>query len=211
LRLAVLATLYTNATLNFGVTASGTVVSSNLLVKSSASIATNLNVSTEVVTNKLTNSILTVSELVGTDANDALTSVSIGSGLSLSGGTLTAPGTGGTVTFVTFTGDGIVDQSSPSSAVTTSGTVTASVLSQSANMFLAGPISGASAPSSFRDLDQQDLPSMVITNKNTITATILATNSTLGSGITFYSDGSILFSSNFRLHQRRVDDWQSDQ
>jgi hypothetical protein len=193
----VLATLYTNATLNFGVTASGTVVSSNLLVKSSASIATNLNVSTEVVTNKLTNSILTVSELVGTDANDALTSVSIGSGLSLSGGTLTAPGTGGTVTFVTFTGDGIVDQSSPSSAVTTSGTVTASVLSQSANMFLAGPISGASAPSSFRDLDQQDLPSMVITNKNTITATILATNSTLGSGITFYSDGSILFSSNF--------------
>ena len=49
----------------------------------------------------------------------------------------------GSVTSVTFTGDGIIDSSTPSSAVTTSGTVTATVLPQSANTGLFGPISGS--------------------------------------------------------------------
>ena len=42
----------------------------------------------------------------------------------------------GTVTSVTFTGDGTVLSSTPSSAVTTSGTVTASLATQTANTVL---------------------------------------------------------------------------
>jgi hypothetical protein len=57
---------------------------------------------------------------------------------------------GGTVTSVTFTGDGIVDSSTPSTAVTTTGTVTATVLTQSANTIFAGPTSGSAANPSFR-------------------------------------------------------------
>jgi hypothetical protein len=75
------------------------------------------------VTNKLTNSILTVSELVGTDANDALTSISI--------------------------------------------------------------------------VPQAALPPVAVTNGNVAVATILATNSSLGTGITVYADGTLVVSSNF--------------
>lgn len=56
-----------------------------------------------------------------------------------------AAGGSGTVTSVTFTGDGVVDSSTPSSAVTTSGTVTATIKTQSATTALMGPQSGNSA------------------------------------------------------------------
>lgn len=52
-----------------------------------------------IVGGNLTNSVLTASELVGTDASKNLTSVAVGTGLSLSGGTLTATGGSGTVVF----------------------------------------------------------------------------------------------------------------
>lgn len=64
----------------------------------------------------------------------------------------------GTVTSVTFTGDGVVDSSTPSSAVTTSGTVTATILNQNANTVLAGPTSGSAAAPTFRALVTADLP-----------------------------------------------------
>lgn len=64
----------------------------------------------------------------------------------------------GTVTSVTFTGDGILDSSTPSSAVTTSGTLTASPISQAINVILAGPSSGSSANPTFRSLVGADLP-----------------------------------------------------
>jgi hypothetical protein len=64
----------------------------------------------------------------------------------------------GTVTSITFTGDGVVDSSTPSTAVTTSGTVTATIKNQSANTVLAGPSSGSAAASAFRALVGADLP-----------------------------------------------------
>jgi hypothetical protein len=64
----------------------------------------------------------------------------------------------GSVTSVTFTGDGTVLSSTPSSAVTTSGTVTAALASQSINTVLAGPASGSSAAPTFRSLVTADFP-----------------------------------------------------
>lgn len=59
-----------------------------------------------------------------------------------------APASGsGTVTSVTFTGDGTVLSSTPSSAVTTTGTVTASLLNCNQYQFLGRSASGAGAPS----------------------------------------------------------------
>lgn len=58
----------------------------------------------------------------------------------------------GTVTSVTFTGDGTVLSSTPSSAVTTSGTVTATLNTQTARTFLQGPQSGSAATPTFTAL-----------------------------------------------------------
>lgn len=67
--------------------------------------------------------------------------------------------TGGTVTSVTFTGDGIVLSSTPSSAVTTTGTLTAALATQSANVVLAGRATAGSAIApTFRSLVSADLP-----------------------------------------------------
>jgi hypothetical protein len=71
------------------------------------------------------------------------------------------PGTGdgsGTVTSVTFTGNGIVDSSTPSSAVTGSGTALATALVQTANLLLAGPTTGSAAKPTFRALVDADFP-----------------------------------------------------
>lgn len=57
------------------------------------------------------------------------------------------PGTG-TVTSVTFTGDGVVDSSTPSTAVTTSGTVTATLKAQTHDTVF-GNVSGSTASPSF--------------------------------------------------------------
>jgi hypothetical protein len=68
---------------------------------------------------------------------------------------------GGTVTSVTFTGDGTLFSSTPSSAVTTTGTLTAALANQSANVVLAGPASGSAAAPTFRALVNADLPAGV--------------------------------------------------
>jgi hypothetical protein len=67
-------------------------------------------------------------------------------------------GGGGTVTSVTFAGDGVVDSSTPGTAVTTGGQVTATIISQSANTSLRGPASGSSAAPTFRQDVIADLP-----------------------------------------------------
>lgn len=64
----------------------------------------------------------------------------------------------GSVTSVTFTGDGTVLSSTPSSAVTTSGTLTASLKTQNANLVFAGPTSGGAVNPTFRALVGADLP-----------------------------------------------------
>ena len=64
----------------------------------------------------------------------------------------------GTVTSVTYTGDGVLQSSTPSTAVTSSGTVAATILTQAANTVLAGPTSGGNANPTFRALVSADLP-----------------------------------------------------
>lgn len=70
----------------------------------------------------------------------------------------------GSVTSITFTGDGTVLSSTPSSAVTTSGTVQASLNTQTANYVFAGPTTGSPSNPSFRALVTGDLPSSALIN-----------------------------------------------
>lgn len=67
-------------------------------------------------------------------------------------GSWAAPAGSGTVTSVTFTGDGTVLSSTPSSAVTTTGTLTAVLATQTARTFLSGPQSGSAATPTFKAL-----------------------------------------------------------
>jgi len=69
-----------------------------------------------------------------------------------------ASGGGGGSGNVTFTGDGVVDSSTPSTAVTTSGSVAATILNQNANAALWGPASGSPAAPAFRSEVIADLP-----------------------------------------------------
>ena len=64
----------------------------------------------------------------------------------------------GTVTSVTYTGDGVLQSSTPSSPVTTSGTISATLKTQVKNTVLLGPASGSDATPTFRTLVGADLP-----------------------------------------------------
>ena len=67
---------------------------------------------------------------------------------------------GGTVTSVAMTGDGtIFNATVTGSPITTSGTLIPVLLTQTANMFLAGPATGSAASPTFRALTVADLPS----------------------------------------------------
>lgn len=90
-----------------------------------------------------------------TSYNNATGSLVINGTATLGSGTFTSwtigltgqPGTGtGTVTSVTFTGDGTVLSSTPSSAVTTSGTVAATLANAGAKTILGNTTSGSAAP-----------------------------------------------------------------
>jgi len=82
-------------------------------------------------------------------------------------------GPGGTVTSVAFVGDGVVDSATPSTAVTSAGNVTATILTQAAHTALLGPASGGPAAPSFRLLQASDLPPLVTSvtddGRNTLT------------------------------------------
>jgi hypothetical protein len=80
----------------------------------------------------------------------------IGTGLSLSGGTLTATG-GGTVTSVGLTVP--ADMTVTGSPVTGAGTLAVTRTTQAANLVLAGPSSGAAAVPTYRALVTADMPS----------------------------------------------------
>ncbi len=85
------------------------------------------------------------------------------------------PATIGTVTSVTFTGDGTVLSSTPSSAVTTTGTVTAALKTQTASTALMGPAYGASAANpTFRAAVLNDLSTVV--QSKSATYSVLATD-----------------------------------
>lgn len=65
----------------------------------------------------------------------------------------------GSVTSVTFTGDGTVLSSTPSGAVTTTGTLTAALASHAQNLILASP-NGSSGTPTFRAIVGADLPNI---------------------------------------------------
>lgn len=88
----------------------------------------------------------------------------IGTGASTGAAVIFVSGGGtGTVSSVTFTGDGAVLSSTPSAAVTTTGTLPATLRAQAANTVLAGPASGANASPAFRSLVTADVTATPLT------------------------------------------------
>lgn len=81
--------------------------------------------------------------------------ITIGSGLTLSSGTLSASGGSGTVTSVAITTPGFLSVSG--SPITTSGTLALTLANQNVGTVFAGPTSGTSAPT-FRLLVASDIP-----------------------------------------------------
>lgn len=73
-------------------------------------------------------------------------------------------GPAGGVTSVTFTGDNVVLSGTASAAVTTTGTLTASLKQQAANLIFAGPTAGGLGAPTFRTITPADLSSRIITN-----------------------------------------------
>lgn len=105
---------------------------------------------------------LNVGSLTGTATNiggwtsgGQATTVTLGSGLSLSSGTLTSTGLGGTVTSVGLSMPSIFNVSG--SPVSGSGTLTATLANQSANTVFAGPVSGGASAPTFRSLVAADI------------------------------------------------------
>ena len=118
----------------------------------------------------------TVSQLLANDGAGGFSNVTVSTGLSYNSTTkaLTNASTA-TVSSVTFTGDGTVLSSTPSTAVTTSGTLTAALKTQTANTVLAGPVGGGAVSPTFRSLVAADIPSLPYAGTTT-GQTILAGN-----------------------------------
>ncbi len=89
-------------------------------------------------------------------------SVTVGSGCSFSGGTLSCTGSGGTVSSVGLTAPSIFTVSG--SPITTSGSLAFTLNTQSANLVFAGPGSGGAAAPVFRSMVLADLPSIAFSN-----------------------------------------------
>lgn len=98
----------------------------------------------------------TPDRLVITNGDGELVNGTIGAGLSLAGGELSATGGTGTVTSVGLSLPSIITVTG--SPVTTTGTLTGTLATQSANRVWAGPTSGSAAAPTFRSLVAADLP-----------------------------------------------------
>lgn len=112
--------------------------------------------------------------------------------------TWVTPTGGGTVTSVTFTGDGTVLSSTPSSAVTTTGTVTASLNTQTARTFLSGPQTGAAAAPTFKALVQPTYQSFTTTGTASGKLFALTTSPTVSAGAT-YTNNSVTYTVTYAL------------
>jgi len=117
--------------------------------------------------------------------------ITIGSGLNLTGGTLTATGGSGTVTSVAITTPGFLSVSG--SPITTSGTLALSLATQTANTVFVGPTTGTSAPT-FRLLVAADIPSLTSSKISDFSEAVDDRVNALlvaGTGITLtYDDGA---------------------
>ena len=79
---------------------------------------------------------------------------------SITAGSIAALAPAGTVTSVGFEGDGVLLSSVESGPITSSGILSATLLTQNENLVLAGPTSGSAATPTFRTLVIADLPSI---------------------------------------------------
>lgn len=98
--------------------------------------------------------------------------------------------TAGTVTSVTFTGDGTILSSTPSSAVTTSGTVTASLNTQTARTFLTGPLGGSAAAPTFKALTAPTIQKFTSTGSTTGYVFTISTSTTCAVNDTYTNNGN---------------------
>jgi hypothetical protein len=126
----------------------------------------------------------------------------------------TAPATSGTVTSVTFTGDGTVLSSTPSSAVTTSGTLTAALAPAPAYTYLANATSSSAVPSYYPGMfGSQTIsaasttltatsPSYNILNNssNSVSVTLPLTSTCIGRSFYFYPVTSNAFTTTVVLN-----------
>lgn len=102
---------------------------------------------------------ITPTGLIGRDANGDVGAITLDASLSLSGGVLSATtGGGGTVTSVGLALPSIFTVSG--SPVTTSGTLTGTLATQTANTVFSGPTSGGAATPTFRALVAGDIPNL---------------------------------------------------
>jgi hypothetical protein len=113
---------------------------------------------------------------IGAGAGSADAALTIGSGLSLTSGTLVATASGGTVTSVGLTSAGVV-YNVTGSPVTGSGTLALNLINQNANTVFAGPASGGAAAPSFRSITAADVPTL---NQNTTGSAASFTGSLAG-------------------------------
>ena len=109
---------------------------------------------------------LAASSLMGnpTGSPAAPSAITLGTNMSFSGTTLVSSNPGGTVTSVSWTGDGTIFTASADTPVTSSGTLApASLISQVKNTFLGGPATGSNAAPTFRVLGTSDIPDNAVT------------------------------------------------
>jgi hypothetical protein len=96
----------------------------------------------------------------------------------------------GNVTSVTFTGDGTVLSSTPSSAVTSSGTLTASLNTQTARTFLTGPLSGSAAAPTFKALTTPTRQTFTSTGTTSGYLFTISTSTTCAVGDTYTNNSN---------------------
>ena len=114
--------------------------------------------------------------------------------------------TGGTVSSVSYTGDNVIYATGPTTPVTSAGTLTPALNTQTANTFLRGPDSGSAATPTFGPIVPADLPvatttslGAVSTDGNTIVNNSGSISVAIGSAIQYGAlapDGNTITSSS---------------
>lgn len=127
------------------------------------------------------------------NGSGGFSNVTIGSGITFSGGVLSATGSGGTVTSVTGTSP-VVSSGGSTPAISLAsgyGDTQNPYASKTANYVLAGPTSGAAAAPTFRALVAADIPSLSYAPPTSGTSILYGngsggfSNVTIGSGVSF--------------------------